>query len=223
MLVKKMLELSHSTYWIWIIQRSLMVWMISTPPWSSLPFFFPWKWQIYLWQATTLRLIHMDLHQGVPTGSTLEALPTAGTLLTRDLTLFTRSLQVHCARIDTSKSWTKRVVECNFWWLVKVALLQCDTWKFLEKLMGLFFHGSLLQLILDMSFSNKIDETLLHSQSSTKLRQQYPASSCCPWPQDMGCLRCVAMVGLVPGERLILVRSKRNQTCLKFKAPLSPI
>lgn len=93
----------------------------------------------------------------------------------------------------------------------------------LGKIDGIIFHGSLLQLILDMSFSNKIDETLLHSQSSTKLRQQYPASSCCPWPQDMGWLRCVAMVGLVPGERLILVRSKRNQTCLKFKAPLSPI
>lgn len=50
----------------------------------------------------------MDLHQGLPTGSTLEALPTAGTLLTRDLTLFTRSLQVHCARIDTSKKLAQK-------------------------------------------------------------------------------------------------------------------
>jgi len=124
----------------------------------------------------------MDLHQGLPTGSTLEALPTAGTLLTRDLTLFTRSLQVHCTHLDASKKLAQKGggVGC----FVAVRYLEV-----LGKLMGLFFMDLCQAMILDMSFSNKIDETLLLEIES--LRQQFPASSCCPWPQDMGWLRCV--------------------------------
>ena len=118
----------------------------------------------------------MDLHQGLPTGSTLEALPTAGTLLTRDLTLFTRSLQVHCAHLDASKKLAQKGGERL---VCFVALRYLEV---LGKLDGMIFPFIFVAMILEIE----------------SLRQQYPASSCCPWPQDMGWLRCVAMVGLVP-------------------------
>ena len=77
-----------------------------------------------------------------------------------------------------------------------------------------------LQLILDMSFSNKIDETPLHSQSSTEAA--VPSKFMLSVASRYGVVTGVfIMVGLVPGERLILVRSKRIRTCLTRHSALS--
>ena len=97
---------------------SLMSKRFATPPSISSPFrnhkgTFTLEVTTPLRQATTLRLIHIDLHQGTK-GSTLEALPTAGTLLTRDLTLFTSSLQVRCARMSLKKLAQKEWMSGSF-------------------------------------------------------------------------------------------------------------
>lgn len=131
-LVKKMLQLSHSTYWIWIIQRSLMVWLISPPPWISSPFWNqkrnlpslgsdkftcdrPPRCAWFIWIC--IKGFQQDQRwkpcqqQGRYWHVTWPSSPVAFKSIAPTLT--------------HQKSWPKRVVE----W---VALLQCDTWKFLE-------------------------------------------------------------------------------------------
>eukprot|EP00434_Breviolum_minutum_P019450 symbB.v1.2.017153.t1/scaffold1331.1/size125086/7 len=123
-------------------------------------------------EATTLRLIHMDLHQGLPTGSTLEALPTAGTLLTRDLTLFTRSLQAAVPskfmlylRADETVDIDTALQESQ-----AEQPLSRDLW---ERLEGTEPHGSLDWTIAEEMQAEEGEKQMALLQATTELERAY--------------------------------------------------
>ena len=152
-----MLQLSHSTYWIWIIQRSLMVWLISPPPWISSPFWNhkrnlpslgsdkftcdrPPRCAWFIWIC--IKGFQQDQRwkpcqqQGRYWHVTWPSSPVAFKSIAPTLT--------------HQKSRPKRVVRG---WLLCCSAILGSSWKMDGMIFPWIFF---LQLILDMSFSNKI-------------------------------------------------------------------